>query len=72
MGPQPPVNMSMFAVKCEVAGMRVSTSKTEAMAFFQRNVVFPFRLGWVRVRWWCSADSDVGILLHCHDKEGAH
>ncbi|KAI3376783.1 hypothetical protein L3Q82_000382 [Scortum barcoo] len=39
--------LEQFAAECEAAGMRISTSKSEAMVLDQKRVVCPLRVGGV-------------------------
>ncbi len=38
-------SLDRFAVECEAAGMRISTSKSEAMFFTKKPVDCPFQVG---------------------------
>ena len=39
------LSLERFAAKCEVAEMRISTSKSEIMIFSQKRVKCPLRVG---------------------------
>ncbi|KAI3352736.1 hypothetical protein L3Q82_019319 [Scortum barcoo] len=38
--------LERFAAECEAAGMRISTSKSEAMVLDRKRVVCPLRVEW--------------------------
>ncbi|KAI3359406.1 hypothetical protein L3Q82_002909 [Scortum barcoo] len=38
--------LERFAAECEAAGMRISTSKSEAMVLDRKRVACPLRVGW--------------------------
>ncbi|KAI3359124.1 hypothetical protein L3Q82_002670 [Scortum barcoo] len=38
--------LERFAAECEAAGMRISTSKSEAMVLDRKRVVCPLRVRW--------------------------